>query len=187
MPELLEHEVTAVYVGLRAATEHTDYQVSIHADEGYACVGGIRSTGLSGLDGDRRARARAARRRRAIAPASAASAELSMPNIGEAACGPTPIPSASPATGVRAHRLLLRARDARRDPRRVRVAGAARRPRRPARTRSHMGRCQGFFCGGAGGADRGAGRRMSVVVVGGGPAGLAAARGSGGSGCVTWW
>ena len=47
MPALLEHEVTAVYVGLRAATEHVDYQVSIHADEGYACVGGVRSTGLS--------------------------------------------------------------------------------------------------------------------------------------------
>jgi glycerol-3-phosphate dehydrogenase len=47
MPELAEHEVTAVYVGLRAATEHPDYQIAIHAPEGYACVGGIRSTGLS--------------------------------------------------------------------------------------------------------------------------------------------
>ena len=47
VPALLDHEVTAVYVGLRAATEHADYQVSVHADEGYACVGGIRSTGLS--------------------------------------------------------------------------------------------------------------------------------------------
>src|SRR6185503_16437270 len=45
MPELLDHEVTAVYAGLRAATEHSDYQVSIAAPEGYACVGGIRSTG----------------------------------------------------------------------------------------------------------------------------------------------
>ena len=47
MPRLLEHEVTAVYAGLRAATEHVDYQLSVHAPEGYACVGGIRSTGLS--------------------------------------------------------------------------------------------------------------------------------------------
>src|SRR5207253_3582372 len=47
MPELCDHEVTAVYVGLRAATEHADYQLTIHAAEGYACVGGIRSTGLS--------------------------------------------------------------------------------------------------------------------------------------------
>jgi glycerol-3-phosphate dehydrogenase len=47
MPELAQHEVTAVYAGLRAATEHPDYQLTIHAAEGYACVGGIRSTGLS--------------------------------------------------------------------------------------------------------------------------------------------
>jgi glycerol-3-phosphate dehydrogenase len=47
MPGLLEHEVTAVYVGLRAATEYDDYQLTTHAPEGYACVGGIRSTGLS--------------------------------------------------------------------------------------------------------------------------------------------
>jgi len=47
LPALLAHEVTAVYAGLRAATEHDDYQIQIHAAEGYACVGGIRSTGLS--------------------------------------------------------------------------------------------------------------------------------------------
>jgi len=47
LPQLGQHEVTAVYVGLRAATEHTDYQLTIHAAEGYACIGGIRSTGLS--------------------------------------------------------------------------------------------------------------------------------------------
>jgi glycerol-3-phosphate dehydrogenase len=47
LPRLLDHEVTAVYAGLRAATEHVDYQISVHASEGYACVGGIRSTGLS--------------------------------------------------------------------------------------------------------------------------------------------
>ena len=47
LPELLGYDVTAVYVGLRAATEHDDYQLTIHVPEGYACVGGIRSTGLS--------------------------------------------------------------------------------------------------------------------------------------------
>jgi glycerol-3-phosphate dehydrogenase len=48
VPELEGHDVTAVYVGLRAATEHPDYQLTVHAPEGYACVGGIRSTGMSG-------------------------------------------------------------------------------------------------------------------------------------------
>jgi thioredoxin reductase len=51
LPDLLKEEVTATYAGLRAATEHTDYQISLHADQKYICVGGIRSTGLSGCLG----------------------------------------------------------------------------------------------------------------------------------------
>ena len=47
LPELLEEEVTATYAGLRAATEHSDYQIALHADQKYVCVGGIRSTGIS--------------------------------------------------------------------------------------------------------------------------------------------
>jgi glycerol-3-phosphate dehydrogenase len=47
VPALVEEEVTATYAGVRAATEHRDYQITIHEDERYACVGGIRSTGLT--------------------------------------------------------------------------------------------------------------------------------------------
>jgi glycerol-3-phosphate dehydrogenase len=47
LPALLDEEVTAVYAGLRAATEHNDYQVSHHPDLRYVCLGGIRSTGLT--------------------------------------------------------------------------------------------------------------------------------------------
>jgi glycerol-3-phosphate dehydrogenase len=47
LPELVDEEVTASYAGLRAATEHRDYQITIHEEEHYACVGGIRSTGLT--------------------------------------------------------------------------------------------------------------------------------------------
>ena len=47
MPELLDEEVSAVYAGLRAATEHGDYQIDAHPDQHYVCVGGIRSTGLT--------------------------------------------------------------------------------------------------------------------------------------------
>ncbi len=47
MPALLDEEVTAAYAGLRAASEHQDYQVHLHGDENYLCVGGIRSTGLT--------------------------------------------------------------------------------------------------------------------------------------------
>jgi glycerol-3-phosphate dehydrogenase len=47
LPELVEEEVSATYAGIRAATEHRDYQITIHEEEHYACVGGIRSTGLT--------------------------------------------------------------------------------------------------------------------------------------------
>jgi len=47
VPALAEEEPIAAYAGLRAATEHRDYQLFAAADEGYVCVGGIRSTGLS--------------------------------------------------------------------------------------------------------------------------------------------
>ncbi len=47
LPELLDEEVTATYAGLRAATEHSDYQIALHAEQKYICVGGIRSTGIS--------------------------------------------------------------------------------------------------------------------------------------------
>jgi glycerol-3-phosphate dehydrogenase len=45
LPRLEEEEVTATYAGLRAATEHSDYQVSVHGH--YVRVAGIRSTGLT--------------------------------------------------------------------------------------------------------------------------------------------
>jgi glycerol-3-phosphate dehydrogenase len=51
LPDLLDEEVTATYAGLRAATEHSDYQIALHADQQYICVGGIRSTGISGCLG----------------------------------------------------------------------------------------------------------------------------------------
>lgn len=47
LPALVEEEVTAVYAGLRAATEHSDYQLSADASLRYVCLGGIRSTGLT--------------------------------------------------------------------------------------------------------------------------------------------
>jgi glycerol-3-phosphate dehydrogenase len=47
LPALVDEEVTAVYAGLRAATEHTDYQISADAGARYVCLGGIRSTGLT--------------------------------------------------------------------------------------------------------------------------------------------
>ena len=51
LPDLMQEEVTATYAGLRAATEHKDYQLRLHANQRYVCVGGIRSTGVSAAMG----------------------------------------------------------------------------------------------------------------------------------------
>lgn len=48
LPALRHEDVTTTYAGLRAATEHQDYQIHFYPQERYATVGGIRSTGLSG-------------------------------------------------------------------------------------------------------------------------------------------
>jgi glycerol-3-phosphate dehydrogenase len=47
LPALANHDVTAVYAGLRPATEFKDYQIHLHEGLNYITVGGIRSTGLS--------------------------------------------------------------------------------------------------------------------------------------------
>lgn len=47
LPALAGHEVTAVYAGLRPATEAKEYRIRADLAPGYICVGGIRSTGLS--------------------------------------------------------------------------------------------------------------------------------------------
>ncbi len=47
LPALVDEEVTAVYAGLRAATEHADYQLSAYPEARYVVLGGIRSTGLT--------------------------------------------------------------------------------------------------------------------------------------------
>ena len=47
LPDLLDEEVTAMYAGLRASTQHDDYQIYLHERARYLCLGGIRSTGLS--------------------------------------------------------------------------------------------------------------------------------------------
>jgi glycerol-3-phosphate dehydrogenase len=148
MPELMREEVTAIYAGLRAATEHSDYQIHFHPDQRYVCVGGIRSTGLS---------------------ASMAIAEhvveglddmglrlelkddfhsVRMPYIGEAGARPywrAEMIAADPDYGrivchcerVTRGEIL----DAVRSPIPARTLDGLRR-----RTRALLGRCQGFFC-----------------------------------------
>jgi glycerol-3-phosphate dehydrogenase len=148
MPELMAEEVTAVYVGLRAATEHSDYQIKFYPEQRYVCVGGIRSTGLSasmaiaeyvvegladaGLTLEPKSDFRSVR----------------MPNIGEAFLRPY-----QSAEAIRANpdygRIVCHCErvtrgeilDALRAPIPARTLDGVRR-----RTRALLGRCQGFFC-----------------------------------------
>jgi glycerol-3-phosphate dehydrogenase len=144
VPALLDFEVTAVYVGLRAATEHADFQIRF--DGGYACVGGIRSTGLSA------SMAVAEHVRDGLElelPPRPEPPPLRMPNIGEAFPRPyqrADLIAADPDYGrvvcfcERVTRGEIR--DALASPvPPVDLDGLRR------RTRAHMGRCQGFFCG----------------------------------------
>ncbi|MFD8161949.1 NAD(P)/FAD-dependent oxidoreductase [Streptomyces malaysiensis] len=149
LPELLAEEVTAVYAGLRAATEHGDYQ--IHADPGrrYVAVGGIRSTGLTasmaiaahvvelltdcGLDPGPE---------REIEP-------VRMPTIGEAFPRPyqrADLIAADPAYGTVVCHCERVTRGEIRDALTATVPPASLDGIRR-RTRALGGRCQGFFCG----------------------------------------
>ncbi len=126
-----EEETTAVYAGLRAATEHSDYQ--IHAHEGYITVGGIRSTGTHRVARHRRARAHPARRGRARPPDQGAASKACACRTSASrrparspttrASTPTPTTGASCATANACH--------ARRDPGRLHEHRRALRPRRP--------------------------------------------------------
>ena len=144
VPALAGHEVTAVYVGLRAATEHADFQIRF--EDGYACVGGIRSTGLSAA----LAIAEHVREGLDVEPAPRAGLpSVRMPNVGEAF--PRPYQRADliaddPDYGrvvcfcERVTRGEIRDAFASPVPP-VDLDGLRR------RTRAHMGRCQGFYCG----------------------------------------
>ena len=148
LPALADEEVTATYTGLRAATDHGDYQIFFHPDERYVCVGGIRSTGLTAsmaiaehvVDGLRDAGLALVRR--------PDFQSIRMPNIGEAFSRPYADAAriaADPDYGAivcHCERTTLgEIRDATRAPIAARSLDGLRR-----RTRAGFGRCQGFYC-----------------------------------------
>ena len=150
LPDLLEEEVTAAYAGLRAATEHRDYQIEVDRQRRYACVAGIRSTGLSASLGiaeyvvERLGAAGLPLRERAGGPA----APPVMPYIGEA--GTRPYQDAARIAADPAYGRIVchcervtggEIRDALASPLPPADIDGLRR-----RTRVLNGRCQGFFC-----------------------------------------
>jgi glycerol-3-phosphate dehydrogenase len=153
LPGLAAEEVTSTYAGLRAATEHSDYQIRVEAGRRYACAGGIRSTGLSASLGIAEHVAELleeAGLALSPRPGSAASPPV-MPYIGEAGVRPyqdAAAIAADPAYGqivCHCERVTRgEIRDALASPVPPADLGGLRR-----RTRAGNGRCQGFYCGAA--------------------------------------
>lgn len=151
LPALRAEGVTAAYAGLRAATEHADYQLDVDPAQRYAAAGGIRSTGLT---------------------AALAIAEELRDRLADAglALGPRRelAPTAMPPLGERQRRPYLDRARIRADPDYGRIACHCERvtwgevrdalsaplPARDPdglrrRTRALTGRCQGFSCSAA--------------------------------------
>ncbi|MEU7692644.1 NAD(P)/FAD-dependent oxidoreductase [Microbispora hainanensis] len=150
MPALMSEEVTASYAGLRAATEHGDYQVHLDAGRRYLVLGGIRSTGLTA----------------SMALAEHAAGLLAEAGLVTSVRDGLPEPPRMPNIGEAFPRPYLREDLIARDPaygtvvcfcERVtagEIRDALASPLPPAdldglrrRTRAMMGRCQGFYCG----------------------------------------
>ena len=166
LPALTSHDVTASYAGLRAASEHRDYQVSAFEPQRYVCVGAIRSTGLTASLSLAEQRPRCSREWVSSLEATEDGPRVSMPNIGE--LEPRPYQSASKIeTDPEYGRVVCfcervssgEIRDALRGPIPPCDLDGVRR-----RTRATMGRCQGFFCGASVAARIEAATTQSTVV-----------------------
>ena len=148
MPALLDEEITAIYVGLRAATEHSDFQIALHAPQRYVTVGGIRSTGLTA------SMAIAEHVRDLLTQAGLdigvhdALPAIHIPRLGEATLRPyqnEPLIAANPSYGeIICHCERVT---------RGEIAATLASPIPPQdqaglgrRTRATLGRCQGFYC-----------------------------------------
>lgn len=148
LPELMDEEITAAYAGLRAATEHADYQIRCHEDQRYVTVGGIRSTGLSSSIGIGAYVAELLADAGLVLEEKRSYETVRMPQLGEASLRPYQDGEAiavEPDYGrivCHCERVTL-----------GEIAAACRSPIPPRtldglrrRTRVTMGRCQGFYC-----------------------------------------
>nr|MBA3520105.1 (2Fe-2S)-binding protein [Hyphomicrobiales bacterium] len=138
---LKDHTVTALYAGLRPATEHKDYCIQANGDARYITVGGIRSTGLSAALGIARHVADLlAEQGTGWAPLSRPALPR-VPNISETGPRDWQQPGHD---GIVCHCELATRREvlaALEGPLAARSLGGLKR-----RTRVTLGRCQGFYC-----------------------------------------
>jgi glycerol-3-phosphate dehydrogenase len=141
VPRLAEQTVTAVYAGLRPATQFKDYQIEALPERAWITVGGIRSTGLTGALGIAQHVAGLFNTHFGTLQESATPASIPMPNLAEH----LPRQYRQPGSGeIVCHcELVTRAEieAAMKGPLPAGDIGGLRR-----RTRCIMGRCQGFYC-----------------------------------------
>ncbi|MBY6004111.1 NAD(P)/FAD-dependent oxidoreductase [Salipiger bermudensis] len=142
VPSLEAMPVTAVYAGLRPASERKEYRVHADAELGYYCAGGIRSTGLTAALGIARHVFALWSESNSLAWSKPNDVMAPwMPNLAEHLPRDYQIPGHD---GIVCHCEMVTARE-------IRAAFDSRLPpgdfgglRR--RTRCAMGRCQGFNC-----------------------------------------
>lgn len=138
LPALAGHEVTAVYAGLRPATEAKEYRIRTDLAESYICVGGIRSTGLSAALGI------AAHVVRLAGQGHRALDDPLWPRVPNISVdGPRDWQCAGHG-GVVCHCELVTRREIEAALAGPMAAGSLAGLKR--RTRATMGRCQGFYC-----------------------------------------
>jgi glycerol-3-phosphate dehydrogenase len=149
MPRLMDEEVTAAYAGLRAAVDRDDYLIDVDAERRYVLVGGIRSTGLTAGMAIAEHVGALLRDALDVAPRGDLPAPPRMPNLGEAGVRPYRDAAAIRADPDYGRIVCFCERvtsgeidDALGAPVPALDLDGLRR-----RTRAHMGRCQGFFCG----------------------------------------
>ncbi len=141
LPALAGQPVTAVYAGLRPATERREYRIVEDAARNWITVGGIRSTGLTAALGiARHVERRLAAQGAAFSPPAAPSVPR-VPNLAEH----RPRDWQRPGYGeIVCHCEMVTDREIRAALEGPLPAGDFAGLKR--RTRAAMGRCQGFYC-----------------------------------------
>lgn len=141
LPQLSQHEVTAVYAGIRPASQSKDYQIHLNANRQYLCIGGIRSTGLSAALGIAQMAAAKIFSFLSVSPPATKIQWPTVPQISEFGERDWQRPGNG---GIVCHCELVTRREiqaALESPIPVKTLGGLKR-----RTRVTMGRCQGFYC-----------------------------------------
>ncbi len=141
LPALAGHDVTAIYAGLRPATDHKDYKIRAREGQAYISAGGIRSTGLSSALGVARYVQALAVRLGLPASTLAAPAWPRLPAMTDEGKRDW---QCSGNGGIVCHCELVTRREieaAMEGPLAAQTFGGLKR-----RTRVTMGRCQGFYC-----------------------------------------